>query len=140
MRRRSSSARTSRASIRPPPGRAGASTHRETSSRSPRSSSGRTRRRLPRSHSRTEEVLGMAQGQSIHIGLNHVDPNAYNGWDGALSGCINDANDMQSIAQGEGFSPTLLIDDQATAAAVISAIGSAAQQLSSDDILVITYS
>ena len=55
-------------------------------------------------------------------------------------GCINDANDMQSIAQGEGFSPTVLIDDQATADAVISAIGSAAQQLSSDDILVITYS
>ena len=40
----------------------------------------------------------MANGVSLHIGLNHVDPNAYNGWGGELAGCINDANAMKAIA------------------------------------------
>ena len=37
----------------------------------------------------------MAKGISIHIGLNHVDPKHYQGWDGALNACIADANDMR---------------------------------------------
>ena len=39
----------------------------------------------------------MANARSIHFGLNHVDPGAYNGWDGELAGCINDARDMQAM-------------------------------------------
>jgi len=82
----------------------------------------------------------MPRGCSIHVGLNHVDPTAYNGWDGALSGCINDANDMKAIADSLGYQSSLLIDSQATASAVICAIGQASQTLQSGDILVLTYS
>jgi metacaspase-1 len=82
----------------------------------------------------------MPTGQSIHIGLNHVDPNAYNGWDGALAGCVNDARDMQAIADRMGYSSTLLIDSQAVSSRVIGAIGLAAQQLTPGDILLLTYS
>lgn len=82
----------------------------------------------------------MAKGVSIHIGLNRVDPNAYNGWDGALSGCINDANDMRAIATSLGYSPTVLLDGQATSHRVIQEIAGAAQQLSSGDILFLSYS
>ena len=39
----------------------------------------------------------MPRGYSLHIGLNHVDPDAYDGWDGRLFGCINDANAMKEI-------------------------------------------
>ncbi len=82
----------------------------------------------------------MPRGNSIHIGLNSVDPSRYNGWDGQLSGCINDARDMQTIASGLGYTTTLMTDSQATAANVMRAIGQAAQALVSGDILMLTYS
>ncbi len=82
----------------------------------------------------------MTTAKSIHIGLNHVDPDGYNGWDGELSGCINDATDMQSIADGLGYTSTLLIDSDATSCRVISEIGQAADELQSGDILFVTYS
>jgi metacaspase-1 len=79
-------------------------------------------------------------GRSIHIGLNHVDPNAYGGWDGALAGCINDANAMKGIADGLGFRSSIMIDSQATSATVIAAISGAASELSTGDLLLLTYS
>ncbi len=82
----------------------------------------------------------MAKGIAINIGLNHVDPDCYQGWDGELAGCINDANDMNAIAEGLGYSTTLLIDDQASATGVSEAIGRAAQDLASGDICLVTYS
>jgi metacaspase-1 len=82
----------------------------------------------------------MSKGISINIGLNHVNPAAYNGWNGALAGCINDARDMCDIARQVGYTPTLLLDDQASCSGVTRAIGQAAQQLGSGDILLLTYS
>jgi len=81
-----------------------------------------------------------SRGLSIHIGLNHVDPSAYNGWDGALAGCLNDANDMYNIASTLGYQSTLITDSAATSQRVISEIGSAAQVLTPEDILLLTYS
>lgn len=81
-----------------------------------------------------------SKGISIHIGLNHVDPNAYNGWDGALSGCINDATDMKALAESVGFTASIITESDATADNVIAAIGSAAAELGSEDILFLTYS
>ena len=52
----------------------------------------------------------MSNAISLHIGLNRVDPNAYNGWDGALSGCINDAQSMQRIANSLGYVSTIILD------------------------------
>jgi metacaspase-1 len=83
----------------------------------------------------------MPKGISIHIGLNHVDPSRYGGWDGALAGCINDATDMRNIAQSLGYTPnTLLTEGQATSAEVIRCIGMAAQRLDPGDTLFLTYS
>jgi metacaspase-1 len=82
----------------------------------------------------------MARGISIHIGLNQVDPVAYDGWDGALAGCINDAQAMRRIADGLGYTSTVLLDADATAGRVVGAIGQAARELSGDDILLLTYS
>ncbi|MGZ8736273.1 MAG: peptidoglycan-binding protein [Nocardioides sp.] len=79
-------------------------------------------------------------GYSLHIGLNHVDPAAYGGWDGALSGCINDANSMRSLAAQQMFNATQLIDGQATSQAVIGEIALLAQQAVAGDICLITYS
>ncbi|MBM7116854.1 caspase family protein [Archangium primigenium] len=82
----------------------------------------------------------MATGLSIHIGLNHVNPAAYGGWDGALAGCINDARDMQRIADGLGYRSLLLVEHQATSARVVQELGLAARRLTSGDILLVTYS
>lgn len=77
---------------------------------------------------------------SLNIGLNHVDPVAYGGWDGALSGCINDANSMRQIAVSQGFTAETVIDAQATAANVIAKISDACRQLVSGDFFLLTYS
>ena len=80
------------------------------------------------------------KGRSLHIGLNSVNPAHYQGWDGKLAGCENDARDMQTIANSQGFTTTLMLTDAATSAAVIEAIGRAAQELSAGDTFLLTYS
>jgi hypothetical protein len=82
----------------------------------------------------------MATGISIHIGLNRVDPGHYQGWDGKLKGCENDARAMEAIASKQKFATSLLLNEQATAEAVKAAIAGAASQLKSGDILLLTYS
>ncbi len=82
----------------------------------------------------------MPRGLSIHIGLNKVDPTGYEGWDGTLSGCENDARAMKAIADGCGYETNCLLTADATCAAVTEAIGKAAQQLEAGDHLLLTYS
>jgi metacaspase-1 len=86
----------------------------------------------------------MAQGYSIHIGLNHVDTSApdYQGVEvPELYGCINDADSMEKLANQQGFSlQAKLTDDQATASNVLGALGNSADNLQGGDILLLTYS
>jgi len=82
----------------------------------------------------------MAKGISIHIGLNHVDPIHYQGWDGKLKGCEQDAHDMEAIARKQKFTTKLLLNEQATSDIVKVAISTAAGQLKSGDIFLLTYS
>ena len=82
----------------------------------------------------------MSKGIAVNIGLNFVNPAAYNGWNGQLAGCINDARDMYQIATQVGYSATLLTDAQASASEVTRVIGQAARQLSAGDICLVTYS
>lgn len=82
----------------------------------------------------------MPQGKSLHIGLNSVDPAHYQGWSGHLNACEADANDMHSIAISQGYSTSLLLTSAATRANVINEITSAAGQLNSGDIFLLSYS
>jgi len=77
---------------------------------------------------------------SLHIGLNGVDPDHYQGWDGQLSGCENDADDMEALAASRGFAPSKIFTADATAEAVSGAISSAAGTLRGGDIFFLTYS
>lgn len=76
---------------------------------------------------------------SLHIGVNHVDPNHFGGWDGALTSCENDADTMQAIAAAQGFDARQLKTTQATRAAVMQAIGEAAEQLAPGGLFLLTY-
>ena len=83
----------------------------------------------------------MAQGISIHIGINRVDPGHYQGWSGELAGCEFDAHDMVAIAESIGFEErTALLTADATVEKVTAALSAAASKLSSGDILFLTYS
>jgi len=80
------------------------------------------------------------KGLSLHIGLNRVDPAHYGGWDGALTACEYDANDMEALAKARGFKPQKLLTAQGTSPAVINALRQAAAKLKSGDLFFLSYS
>jgi hypothetical protein len=83
----------------------------------------------------------MSKSISINVGLNGVDPDAYNGWDGALAGCVNDALAMKKIADALGYEvSTLVLNEEATADRIISEIGQAAWNLEEGGIVLISFS
>jgi hypothetical protein len=71
--------------------------------------------------------------------MNIVDAAHYAGWDGYLASCENDAQVMRTIAAGAGFATQSLLSQQATRQAVITAISSAAAQLTAGDCLIVSY-
>lgn len=82
----------------------------------------------------------MAIGRYLAIGLNAVDPAAYGGWSGTLRACENDARDMSEISTQKGFTGKTLLTAAATSIAVLKALNSAANELVSGDLFVISYS
>ena len=82
----------------------------------------------------------MAKGYSLHIGLNAVNPNHYNGWDGQLNACEADALSMAEIATGQGFETTILLTSQATRATFESCMQQYADKVQEGDIFLLTYS
>lgn len=85
-------------------------------------------------------VTGRAKGMSLHIGLNSVSGAAYAGWEGPLSACEFDANDMAAIAKAKGMKSTILLTKKGTRAHVLSGLRSAAKSLKSGDFFFLTYS
>ena len=81
-----------------------------------------------------------AKGISLNIGLNEVDPAHYEGWSGELNACEFDAEDMQSLAQAQGFETQTLLTAEATRDAVVDRIRNAASTLADGDMFLLTYS
>lgn len=81
----------------------------------------------------------MAKGISIHIGVNSVDPDHYQGWSGPLNACEADAEDMAALAESRGFATQRLITTRATRSSVIAALQGAADRLTGGDLLFLTY-
>ncbi len=77
---------------------------------------------------------------SLHLGLNTVNPSAYEGWDGPLAACEFDANDMAALARSQGMKPSVLLTKKATRAALLAGMRSAAKALKSGDLFFLTYS
>src|SRR5687768_832329 len=83
----------------------------------------------------------MAQGYSLNIGLNSVDPAHYAGWDGALVACEADAEDMELIARAQNFSTVKkLLTKEATRARVQKELAEAAKVLQPGDLFLLSYS
>ena len=82
----------------------------------------------------------MAKGISVHVGLNHVDPAHYNGWDGTLNACEADARDMERVAKSRSLHTKSFLTRAATASAVTAAIRDAASHAEAGDLFFLTYS
>ena len=82
----------------------------------------------------------MANGLSLHIGINRVDPGSYGGWTGPLRGCEFDATDLQEVCAVNGFTTRTLLTSEATADAVLAGIDEAADAVGDGDVFVVTYS
>nr|AYM54003.1 peptidase C14 caspase catalytic subunit p20 [Pyxidicoccus fallax] len=83
----------------------------------------------------------MAQGYSLNIGLNSVDPAHYAGWDGALLACEADAEDMELIARAQDFGTVRkVLTREATRERILKELDEAAQVLQPGDLFLLTYS
>ncbi|SFF02680.1 Serine protease, subtilisin family [Chitinophaga sp. CF118] len=81
------------------------------------------------------------QSYSLHIGLNAVNPDSYEGWDGQLFACENDAKVYKSIAENADYKAIhTLLTKEATSENVLKHLDDAAKKLQSGDILFLTYS
>lgn len=66
--------------------------------------------------------------------------NDYPGTQNDLTGCVNDANDWATVLQARGFSTQLLLDAQASKAAMVSAITNLVATAQAGDTVAITFS
>lgn len=89
---------------------------------------------------KAKAAAGKTRAQSLHIGLNSVDPKHYAGWSGDLMACEFDAEDMAAIAAAQGMKPTVLLTKKATRANVVKAVRAAAKALKPGDYFFISYS
>ena len=81
----------------------------------------------------------MSKGLSLHIGVNHCNPDHYGGWSGPLDACEADAQVMHQLAVNAGFQATLVETVSATREFVGGFIDTAAAQSEAGDIVMITY-
>lgn len=72
---------------------------------------------------------------ALCIGINN-----YPGTGMDLQGCVNDANDWAEVLQTRGYAVSMLLDAQATKAAMVQALTSMISGAASGDSLVITFS
>jgi hypothetical protein len=83
----------------------------------------------------------MAQGYSLNIGLNSVDPAHYAGWDGALMACEADAEDMELIARAQNYGTVRkVLTKDATRARILKEMSEAARVLQPGDLFLLSYS
>ena len=77
---------------------------------------------------------------SLHIGLDRVSPAAYGGWNGALSDCVLDANNMRNVALKNGYQVTILLNANACNPSIRDTLKGLAGLAVSGDRVLITYS
>ncbi len=83
----------------------------------------------------------MAKGISLNIGLNAVNPLYYNGDEGKLNACENDAMAMKEIAISQGFEePRILIGSRATKNRFRKLLNDCRESLEAGDLFLLTFS
>ena len=89
---------------------------------------------------RTAKEPVKRNARSLHIGLNSVNPEHYEGWSGPLAACELDANDMRDLAKGRGIKASVLLTRDATRTRTLAGIRAAAKALKAGDLFFLSYS
>ncbi|MGV3756395.1 MAG: caspase family protein [Verrucomicrobiota bacterium] len=79
---------------------------------------------------------------ALLVGLTHVDPHWYDGWDGrnGCAGCAIDVMNLDRVLTSKGWSTTHLLDNQATVGAVLERLGTLAARAEAGDSIFFYYS
>jgi len=85
------------------------------------------------------EAAREPHGVSLHVGVDRVDPEHYGG-DLALPSCVNDAREMERIANLLGYDTARLENEDATCSNLSGFMRNAALNLFAGDALFLTYS
>ena len=94
---------------------------------------------MPKSAAEVEVCRGARQ-MALCVGMDRIDESAYNGWDGALVGCIIDVLRFARIFEGHGVQTTVLESGNATIANVGQAMAKAAKELEEGDVFMMVVS
>ncbi|MCW5517334.1 caspase family protein [Muriicola sp. Z0-33] len=78
---------------------------------------------------------------ALHLGLNVVDPEHYDGWDGKLDCCVKDSEFYKGLSEKAEFDKIIVLQNRAaTSDAVIKNLTSYAEDLEKGDLFFFTYS
>jgi metacaspase-1 len=80
------------------------------------------------------------RGFGIHVGVNKVNPQSYDGWEGPLNACENDARHMSHMLEQRGYETTILLTRNATSHNFFKALGAVASEAKKGDIVVVSNS
>lgn len=78
--------------------------------------------------------------RSLHIGLNAVNPDHYNGWPGELNACVDDARCLAALCAQHGFRAEALFNEKAARENFGEAIADLATNSMPGDVVVISFS
>jgi hypothetical protein len=81
-----------------------------------------------------------ARALSLHLGLNTVGAAHYEGWEGPLAACENDARDLAALAGKQGYTANVLLTKKGTRAALLKGLRAAAKALKAGDRFLLTFS
>ena len=95
---------------------------------------------MARKQSRKTAKPARRTARSLHIGLDSVNPDHYEGWAGPLAACEFDANDMRDLAQAQGMKASVLLTRDATRNKTLAGIRAAAKALRAGDLFFLSYS
>jgi hypothetical protein len=77
---------------------------------------------------------------SLHLGLNSVSAAHYEGWEGPLAACENDARDLAALATKQGYASTVLLTRKGTRTALLKGLRAAAKALKAGDRFLLSFS
>ena len=78
---------------------------------------------------------------ALHLGLNLVDPDHYDGWDGKLDACVNDSEFYKGLSEKAEFDKIIILQNaEASSDTVIQSLTAFAGDLESGDLMFFTYS
>ena len=95
---------------------------------------------MAKKQSRKTRKPARRTARSLHIGLNSVNPDHYEGWSGPLAACEFDARDLRDLAEARGIKASVLLTRDATRSKTLAGIRAAAKVLKPGDLFFLSYS